>query len=127
VGGGCPPIETEMGWLLIYHGVHDTVNGYVYTACACLLDLDNPNKEIARLPYPLFGPELEWELKGVVNNVCFPTGTWIELPVSVTLSPRFSPSVVVIQIARALFSPIKYCTSAIITSPESSLTTFKAL
>jgi predicted GH43/DUF377 family glycosyl hydrolase len=32
-------------------------------------------KEIARLPYPLFKPELIWELKGEVNNVCFPSGT----------------------------------------------------
>lgn len=30
IGGGCPPIETADGWLLIYHGVHDTVKGYVY-------------------------------------------------------------------------------------------------
>jgi predicted GH43/DUF377 family glycosyl hydrolase len=75
VGGGCPPIETEMGWLLIYHGVCDSVNGYVYSACAALLDLQNPQKEIARLPYPLFKPEYNWELKGEVNNVCFPTGT----------------------------------------------------
>lgn len=75
IGGGCPPIETEYGWLLIYHGVHDTVKGYVYSACAALLDLENPGKEISRLPYPLFKPELEWELKGEVNNVCFPTGT----------------------------------------------------
>ncbi|MBK6771372.1 MAG: pesticidal protein Cry7Aa [Ignavibacteria bacterium] len=75
IGGGCPPIETEYGWLLIYHGVHDTVKGYVYSACAALLDLENPGKEIARLPYALFKPELEWELKGEVNNVCFPTGT----------------------------------------------------
>jgi predicted GH43/DUF377 family glycosyl hydrolase len=37
--------------------------------------LENPQKEIARLPYPLFFPEKEWELKGEVNNVCFPTGT----------------------------------------------------
>jgi predicted GH43/DUF377 family glycosyl hydrolase len=75
IGGGCPPIETEYGWLLIYHGVHDTIKGYVYSACAALLDLENPQKEIARLPYALFKPELEWELKGEVNNVCFPTGT----------------------------------------------------
>jgi beta-1,2-mannobiose phosphorylase / 1,2-beta-oligomannan phosphorylase len=74
IGGGCPPIETEAGWLLIYHGVHDTVKGYVYSACAALLDLNDPSKEIARLPYPLFRPELDWELKGEVNNVCFPTG-----------------------------------------------------
>lgn len=74
IGGGCPPIETEQGWLLIYHGVQDTIKGYVYSACAALLDLQDPTKEIARLPYPLFKPELQWELKGEVNNVCFPTG-----------------------------------------------------
>jgi predicted GH43/DUF377 family glycosyl hydrolase len=75
IGGGCPPIETKHGWLLIYHGVHDTVKGYVYSACAALLDLENPQIELARLPYPLFKPDQEWELKGEVNNVCFPTGT----------------------------------------------------
>ncbi|MCX6209821.1 MAG: pesticidal protein Cry7Aa [Bacteroidetes bacterium] len=75
IGGGCPPIETQYGWLLIYHGVYDDKNGHVYSACAALLDLENPQKEIARLPYPLFKPEMEWEIKGEVNNVCFPTGT----------------------------------------------------
>jgi predicted GH43/DUF377 family glycosyl hydrolase len=75
IGAGCPPIETEAGWLLIYHGVHDTVEGYVYTACAALLDLNDPTKELARLPYPLIKPEHPWELKGEVNNVVFPTGT----------------------------------------------------
>ena len=75
IGGGCPPIETDHGWLVIYHGVHDTNKGYVYSARAALLDLENPQKEIARLPYNLFKPEYEWELKGIVNNVCFPTGT----------------------------------------------------
>jgi predicted GH43/DUF377 family glycosyl hydrolase len=75
IGGGCPPIETEVGWLLIYHGVHDTIKGYVYSACAALLDLQDPQKEIARLPYALFKPEYDWELNGEVNNVCFPTGT----------------------------------------------------
>lgn len=74
VGGGCPPIETDYGWLLLYHGVHDSVNGYVYCACAALLELNHPEKEIARLPYALFKPELDWELHGTVNNICFPTG-----------------------------------------------------
>ncbi|MBC8045400.1 MAG: pesticidal protein Cry7Aa [Fimbriimonadaceae bacterium] len=75
IGGGCPPIETEHGWLLIYHGVHDTTKGFMYTACVALLDLEDPQKEIARLPYALFKPEHNYELKGYVNNVCFPTGT----------------------------------------------------
>jgi predicted GH43/DUF377 family glycosyl hydrolase len=78
IGAGCPPVETEAGWLLIYHGVHDTVSGYVYSACAALLDLDDPKKEISRLPYALFKPEMEWELKGEVNNVCFPTGCIVQ-------------------------------------------------
>lgn len=75
IGSGCPPIETAQGWLLIYHGVKEARNGLVYSACAALMDLDDPSKEVARLPYPLFSPEYEWELRGEVNNVVFPTGT----------------------------------------------------
>lgn len=75
IGAGAPPIETDFGWLLIYHGVCDTSQGYIYSAAAALLDIDNPTKVIARLIDPLFVPELEYELKGVVNNVVFPTGT----------------------------------------------------
>lgn len=75
IGGGCPPIETKMGWLLIYHGVFDTSKGYVYSAAAALLDLENPIKVIARLKKPLFKPELDYEINGVVSNVVFPTGT----------------------------------------------------
>ena len=75
IGSGCPPIETEHGWLLIYHGVEETDKGPVYSACAALLDLNDPSKELARLPNALFSPEYEWELQGEVNNVVFPTGT----------------------------------------------------
>jgi predicted GH43/DUF377 family glycosyl hydrolase len=74
-GSGCPPIETEQGWLIIYHGVKDTIKGYEYSCCAALMDLNDPQKEIARLPYPLFKPELDYELNGDVDDVCFPTGT----------------------------------------------------
>ncbi|MBL7711238.1 MAG: hypothetical protein JNL13_02185 [Chitinophagaceae bacterium] len=77
LGGGAPPVETPAGWLLIYHGVEDTPKGYIYSACAALLDLEDPQLEIARLPYPLFFPQEPWELEGEVNNVCFPTGTAI--------------------------------------------------
>jgi predicted GH43/DUF377 family glycosyl hydrolase len=75
IGSGCPPIETSEGWLLIYHGVEDTKEGYIYHACAALLDLKNPTLEIGRLTTPLFSPELDWEKRGNVNNVVFPTGS----------------------------------------------------
>ena len=75
IGGGCPPIETKEGWVLIYHGVESTEKGLIYSACAALLDLNDPSKEIARLPYALISPEYVWERRGEVNNVVFPTGT----------------------------------------------------
>jgi len=75
IGSGCPPIETEHGWLLIYHGVEHIGTDHIYSACAALLDINNPGKIIARLPYALFSPQYDWELKGEVNNVVFPTGT----------------------------------------------------
>ncbi|MES2375325.1 MAG: pesticidal protein Cry7Aa [Bacteroidota bacterium] len=75
VGGGCPPVETEDGWLIIYHGVQHFDTGYQYSACAALFDLDDPRKEISRLPYPLFKPDQKYEINGDVDNVCFPTGT----------------------------------------------------
>lgn len=74
IGAGGPPIETEDGWLLIYHGVQETITGKTYHAKAALLHLDNPEIEIARLPYPIFSPTAVWEKVGAVNNVVFPTG-----------------------------------------------------
>ncbi|MFH1664101.1 MAG: pesticidal protein Cry7Aa [archaeon] len=75
IGGGCPPIETDKGWLLIYHAVDDMNQGRIYRAGAALLDKKNPTKVISHLREPLFSPEEEWEKKGNVDNVVFPTGT----------------------------------------------------
>jgi len=77
VGGGCPPIKTKHGWLLIYHGVEPMNKGRVYHAAIALLDLKNPTKVIARPPYPLFSPTINWEKEDNVHDVVFPTGTAI--------------------------------------------------
>jgi len=77
IGSGCPPIETALGWLLIYHGVEASANKTVYSASAALLDLNDPSKVIGRLTYALLQPEFEYELHGEVNNVVFPTGSSI--------------------------------------------------
>jgi predicted GH43/DUF377 family glycosyl hydrolase len=74
VGGGCVPIETDEGWLLIYHGVNIEKGQRIYHAGAMLLDKNNPQKVIGRLPYPLFSPKTGWEKRGITNDVVFPTG-----------------------------------------------------
>lgn len=78
VGGGCPPLKTKAGWLIIYHAVEDTPLGKIYHAAAALLDLKNPLKVIGRLKEPLFSPKTAWEKHGVVDNVVFPTGAVIK-------------------------------------------------
>jgi predicted GH43/DUF377 family glycosyl hydrolase len=79
IGSGCVPIETEIGWLLIYHSVEEnTEKGRIYHACAALLDKENPKKVIGRLTHPLFSPETEWEKHGIVDNVVFPTGAVVK-------------------------------------------------
>jgi predicted GH43/DUF377 family glycosyl hydrolase len=78
VGGGAPPIETEDGWLIIYHAVEDTPLGKIYHAAAALLDLKNPLKVLGRLKEPLFSAEEPWEKIGIVGNVVFPTGAVVK-------------------------------------------------
>lgn len=78
VGGGCPPIKTKDGWLIIYHAVEDTPLGKIYHAGAALLDLANPAKVLGRLKEPLFSPRIHWEKTGIVNNVVFPTGAVVK-------------------------------------------------
>ena len=78
IGAGAVPIKMDEGWLLIYHGVHISRDiGRVYKAGASLLNLQDPQIEIARLEEPLFEPRNYWERNGVVNNVVFPEGTSI--------------------------------------------------
>lgn len=74
VGAGPPPIETDEGFLLIFHEVEKTGNERMYTAKFALLDKENPTKVIARSKKFAVRPEYEFERKGEVNNVIFPTG-----------------------------------------------------
>lgn len=72
VGAGPAPIETTEGWLLFYHGVLNSCNGFVYSWSAALLDLDEPWKVIARARPYLINPVKDYECVGDVPNVTFP-------------------------------------------------------
>ncbi len=72
IGAGPIPIETSEGWLLIYHGVLTSCNGFVYSAGVALLDLDEPWKVIARSRPYIISPQTLYECVGDVPNVVFP-------------------------------------------------------
>ena len=75
IGGGAAPIETDKGWLIFYHGVVNTCNGYVYSIGGAILDLNEPSKVLYRSKAYLFTPEESYETTGFVDNVCFPCAT----------------------------------------------------
>lgn len=72
IGAGPIPIETKEGWLLIYHGVSGTCNGFVYSFGAAILDINDPGKVLYRTRDYLLTPEEDYETTGFVPNVVFP-------------------------------------------------------
>jgi len=71
VGGGAAPIETDRGWLVIYHGAN---NNSRYSLGGLLLDLHDPTRVLARSEKPLMEPEEDYEKKGFFGSVVFTNG-----------------------------------------------------
>lgn len=68
VGANGVPIETEAGWLMLYHAYD---RQHVYRLGVCVLDRDDPGQVRHRPAAPIFAPEELWELRGDVPNVVF--------------------------------------------------------
>lgn len=75
IGAGPAPIETSEGWLMFYHGVLTSCNGFVYNMGAAILDIDEPWKVLYRTKPYLLNPRETYECVGDVPNVVFPCAT----------------------------------------------------
>jgi beta-1,4-mannooligosaccharide/beta-1,4-mannosyl-N-acetylglucosamine phosphorylase len=80
VGAGPTPIETTEGWLLIYHGVLTSCNGFVYSMGAALLDIERPWKVLYRTEPYLLSPQKIYECVGDTPNVVFPCAALCDAP-----------------------------------------------
>ena len=80
IGAGPTPIETSEGWLVLYHGVLTSCNGFVYSMGAALLDLDEPWRVVARGTRYLLAPRELYEQVGDVPNVVFPCAALVDAP-----------------------------------------------
>jgi predicted GH43/DUF377 family glycosyl hydrolase len=79
IGGGCPPLETDRGWVEVYHGNNKkpgSGEGEVgaYVGAALLMDRENPGRILGRSQRPIMIPEADFETSGFVRDVVFPTG-----------------------------------------------------
>lgn len=77
IGLGPPPIETDAGWLVIYHGVRQHASGSLYRLGLALFNLEDPAICLRRSQSWIFGPEAPYEISGDVNNVVFPCGVTV--------------------------------------------------
>lgn len=73
VGPAAPPVKTDEGWLVLYHGCRKGMNGYIYMMGALLCDLEEPAYIIGKCNEPIMSPEEYYERVGIVGNVVFPT------------------------------------------------------
>ncbi len=75
IGLSPPVIETERGWLMIYHGVRHTAAGSLYRLGLALFSKTEPDVCLLRGDEWVFGPETTYECEGDVGMVAFPCGT----------------------------------------------------
>jgi predicted GH43/DUF377 family glycosyl hydrolase len=71
VGANASPIETDAGWLLLYHGADHTSR---YGLGAILLDLNQPDRVIGRTREPILAPVADYETNGFFSKVVFSNG-----------------------------------------------------
>jgi beta-1,4-mannooligosaccharide/beta-1,4-mannosyl-N-acetylglucosamine phosphorylase len=100
IGLGPPPLETDQGWLVLYHGVHATSDGPIYRAGLALLDLEDPTRVLRRTDEWVFGPSAPYELTGDVGRVVFPCG-WTLDAATGTLFVYYGGADTVIGVATA--------------------------
>lgn len=100
VGLGPPPLQTDQGWLICYHGVRVTASGSIYRAGLALLDLDDPCNVLGRTDEWVFGPKEPYERGGDVPGVVFPSG-WVLDEDGDTIRLYYGAADTVIGVARA--------------------------
>ena len=74
VGIGPPPLRTDHGWLIIYHGVKLAGNSGIYRVGLALAALDEPAHVLNRMPGWIFAPFAQHERLGDKSNTVFPCG-----------------------------------------------------
>ncbi|MBI1336512.1 MAG: glycosidase [Phycisphaera sp.] len=71
VGGNTPPMKTDDGWLMLYHGVGPDKH---YRLGAIVMDLNDPTIVRYRSKGWLLEPAADYEVEGYYKGVVFPCG-----------------------------------------------------
>jgi len=84
VGAGAPPLRTDIGWLLPFHGATSIEEGNVYSMGWCVLDLRKPENVLYVSDAPALTPEAPYEIERnsipQVDMANFKTGVRVVFP-----------------------------------------------
>jgi len=105
IGLGPPPLETDDGWLIMYHGAHQTASGPIYRVGLALLDLEHPEIVLRRSDEWVMGPVTSYESVGDVDKVIFPNG-WVLDHEADQLQLYYGAGDSVVGLATARFSEV---------------------
>jgi predicted GH43/DUF377 family glycosyl hydrolase len=105
IGLGPPPLATSEGWLMMYHGAHQTASGPIYRVGLALLDLEHPEVVLRRSDHWMMAPTANYEAVGDVDKVFFPNG-WVLDEAADRVSLYYGAGDTVIGLAEARFSEL---------------------
>jgi predicted GH43/DUF377 family glycosyl hydrolase len=105
IGLGPPPLETEDGWLVMYHGAHTTASGPIYRVGLALLDIDHPEVVLRRSDEWVMAPVTTYESVGDVDKVIFPNG-WVLNEAADSLLLYYGAGDSVVGVAEACYSEL---------------------
>ncbi len=74
IGLSAPPLKTDKGWLILYHGVKDTPSANLYRLGLAMLSLDDPTVVTHRTKKFVMGPQGRIDFIGDVGGAIFPCG-----------------------------------------------------
>lgn len=78
LGPSTVPLRTDEGWLILFHAIMNNCTSREYSVGAALLDLDEPWKVRHLAKNPVMAPEASYEMRGLVDHVCFPCAKILE-------------------------------------------------
>ncbi len=78
LGPSTVPVRVKEGWLILFHSIMQNCTTREYSVGAAIIDGEKPwiVKHLAK--HPVLYPQAEYEMRGLVEHVCFPCAKIIE-------------------------------------------------
>ncbi len=78
LGPSTVPLRIDEGWLILFHAIMNNCTTREYSIGAAILDAERPWMIRHLAKHPILSPEADYEMRGLVEHVCFPCSKILE-------------------------------------------------